>query len=184
MYRYSKVWMIPSFERGVGTPIQGTSAMAEVLFFILGCLFSLMLVLAIVVMLTPVAAVAGVAAPVDRPRPTAEPRSTPRTLPRSAAFVDHRPPSLASPARISASEREAYRVARALDQADRALSLIARKGESQAAKIASQTLRRLQTASEPPAARLTFARSRLELLSLRPEPWARAEAAAALAAMA
>ena len=97
------------------------------------------------------------------------------------AWVERR---LASPARISASEREAYRVARALDQADRALSLIARKGESQAAKIASQTLRRLQTASEPPAARLTFARSRLELLSLRPEPWARAEAAAALAAMA
>jgi predicted lipid-binding transport protein (Tim44 family) len=166
----------------IGTGIRFCSrifTMASVFIFILGALFSLSLVVVVVTLMTaPVAAMgqavaAGASAPRRAPRAAAGPRAKAKPA----------EPRIAIAQRTTLSDREAYRIAHGLDQAERALSKIARSHEAAAAKIAQQTLRRLQDATEPPQARLSFARSRLELLSLRPEPMARAEAYAAMAAI-
>lgn len=159
--------------------------MAEVLIFILGALFSLMVVggvlflLASVSMPFPADPAFSPATPQPRPMRPAAPHA--RRAPSGPSAPA--PRQIASPARATAAEREAYRISAALDQAVGALSRIARGPESAPAKIAAQTLRRITSASEPPRARLSFARARLELLALGPEPHARAVACTALAAM-
>lgn len=158
--------------------------MAEVLFFILGAVFSLMLLMALLVVLSgqsPAAAQSVLPDPAPE-RATAQAR--PRAAARAPGARMTEPLCLPDPTRVSRAEREAYRIAHALDLAERALGQIARNGEAAAAKIAAQTLRRLADASEPKADRLRFALARLDLLALRPEPRARAQAQAALNALA
>jgi hypothetical protein len=167
--------------------------MAEVSFFILGALFTFSLVVALLMLLgggSPVGAAQA------RPKMAAEGMPPFRTTSTSGRPRTGRAPTSArpAPAQIAGPQArpspppprpaETYRIAAALDEAERTLSRIARGPESAAAKIATQTLRRLTTAPEPPGARLAYARQRLELLSLRPDPLARLAARAALRAIA
>lgn len=167
--------------------------MAEVSFFILGALFTFSLVVALLMLLggSSAATVSHVPAmgPVDGVSPlrTASNSARPRAG-RAATGARHAPAQIAGPRARPVppppSPAETYRIAAALDEAERTLTRIARGPESAAAKIATQTLRRLTTAPEPPGARLAYARQRLELLSLRPDPLARLAARAALRAIA
>lgn len=164
--------------------------MAEVSFFILGALFTFALVAALLLLLgagtaPPVATFApkGGAGREDRQATDRAERFAPQARPSS-----HRPnrhaARIAGPICAQAGhQREAYRIAAALDEAERTLTRIARGPEGAAAKIAAQTLRRLTGAPEPPRARLAFAKGRLKLLSLRPDPMARLAARAALRAI-
>jgi len=161
---------------------------AEVLFFILGALFTFALVAAIVPLLGQAVPPPAAARAPDGGRGHANPRPARRTA-RSAATVRPAPPRptplITGPSQTQAHRQaEAYRIAAALDEAERTLSRIACGSEGAAAMIATQTLRRLSRAAEPPKARLDFARQRLELLSLRSDPMARLAARAALGAMA
>ena len=179
-------------------------SMAEVSFFILGALFTFALAAALLVLLANAITLLPVAARDPRnfegafaeanptPRPSSHltgaqawrrdhPARSDRAGRRTKSALPEVTLATAAPA---ARQREAYRIAAALDEADRALTRIAKGPEAAAAKIASQTLRRLSMAAEPPKARLGFAFERLQLLSLRPEPLARLAAQAALRAMA
>ncbi len=165
--------------------------MGEVLFFMLGALFTLMLVMALLLLLAGVAqpVAAGVMDPPQDSRAHAGRTASPQAAAQRRTGA--KPAANSAQARLSGSaapsspaDREAYRILAALDQAERALRRISESAEAPAAKIAAQTLRRMSDATEPPTARLSFARARLELLSLRPEPKARAEARATLAFMA
>jgi hypothetical protein len=161
---------------------------AEVSFFIFGALFTFVLVAAILLLLGQAAPPpAAIRAP-DGGGGHADPFQTPRAARREATSRSGPPrprPQIAGPSQSTQAHRqaEAYRIASSLDQAERTLSRIARGPERAAAKIATQALRRLSVASEPPKARLDFARQRLELLSLRADPVARLAARAALGAM-
>lgn len=178
--------------------------MAEVSFFILGALFTFALAAALLVLLGN--AISLLPATARNPRHSegvfagAEPVPRPPSSFAGAKAwqADHparsdrasRPSGRAGPkadlikVEPAARQREAYRIAAALDEAERALTKIAKGPEQAAAKIAAQTLRRLSLAAEPPKARLRFAVERLQLLALRPEPLARLAAQAALRAMA
>lgn len=169
--------------------------MAEVSFFILGALFTFALVVALLMLLGVGAPSTVTSSPAMGMGP-ADAMATPRTVSSATRHRGGRAPSdtrrapaqIAGPqARPSPSHQrpaETYRIAAALDEAERTLIRIARGPENAAAKIASQTLRRLTSAPEPPGARLAYARQRLELLSLRPDPLARLAARAALRAIA
>lgn len=152
--------------------------MAEALFFILGALFCLALLVAVVA-LVPAAGQVGTVRYTPEPFAFSAPYPSP---PRSARQRRNGPEPLrlAAPKAPTRTEREAYRVAAGLDRAEAALTRISNLGEPAAAKIAAQTLRRLHSADAPAKARLQFALSRLELLSLRPEPAARQAARVAL----
>lgn len=166
--------------------------MAEVVFFVLGAVFAFVLSMAVLVAIAGLPQPSGhpVTTPLPKaggPRPPVERRTA---APSTGAEEQNKtasrrlpPPAPASPPPSSA-EREAYRVAVALEKAEVTLFRIARLAEPAAAKIASQTLRRLKQGSESPRARLNFALARLELLSLRPEPGARTLARDVLAAIA
>lgn len=164
--------------------------MAEVVFFILGSLFAFVLSMAVLV------TIAGLPLSSGQPVATTSPAARSATTRSAAARSSPGEPQpaaaqplpsdrqLPGPDLLARSDREAYRIATALERAEVTLFRIARLGEPQAAKIAAQTLRRLKQGGESPKARLTFALSRLELLSLRPEVQARAMARDVLDAIA
>lgn len=169
--------------------------MAEVVFFILGSLFAFVLSMAVLVTIAGLPLSSGqpvaTASPAARSATTrsaaarsAAPRSSPGEPQPAAAQPLPSDRQLPGPDLLARSDREAYRIATALERAEVTLFRIARLGEPQAAKIAAQTLRRLKQGGESPKARLTFALSRLELLSLRPEVQARAMARDVLDAIA
>lgn len=152
--------------------------MAEVLFFIIGAMFSLGLLAAVLILAR---------SPVPEPVPvTRHPAATsPRaaTSPKSVRGATPLPGGEAA-ARLappSRAERRAYATETRLDRAIRALTRIAALPEPAAARIAAQTLRRLAARDAPAADRLAFAVARLELLALRPDLLAKRVAMDALA---
>jgi hypothetical protein len=161
---------------------------AEVSFFISGALFCFVLVAAILVLLGKVAPPPAVIIAPDGGRGHAARPVARRVKPRAAtqgSLSPTRPVALVQgPGQTRQPDHaDAYRIAGSLDLAERALTRIACGPEADAAKIARQTLRRLSVATEPPKARLDFARHRLELLSLRSDPTIGRAASAALGAM-
>lgn len=160
--------------------------MAEVLFFILGALFCLSLLAAVVALLP---AVSGSAAAFEGSEmPSGAPESAPRRSARPTRSAPRRSDTRALPppgrnGGTSSRDRDAYRVAVALERAEAVFAQISGLKEPAAAKIAGQTLRRLRSNDAPPRDRLAFALTRLELLSLRPEPMARKVALQALSSI-
>lgn len=155
--------------------------MLEAIFFILGAIFSIALLMTILTLLDGLPRLAPLSGP--QAAATAS-RTGPRTTARPSGSARRQNP--AAEARLSIgvaslAEREAYRIQANLERVQATLSRIADSNETAAAKIAAQTLRRISQADARPTDRLDFAKSRLELLSLRPEPRARHAAKMALA---
>lgn len=155
--------------------------MAEVLFFILGALFCLALLAAVLallpapVMTAPAAAgSAGKGQSFEGRRPQHRTGPSYRTAPNRARGQLPPPEQTRDQAeRDRKKERDTYRLMASLDRVEATLVQISKLEEPAAAKIAGQTLKRLRSGDAPAPARLAFALNRLELLSLRPEPMAR-----------
>ncbi|MCU0816009.1 MAG: hypothetical protein MUF74_05895 [Cypionkella sp.] len=145
--------------------------MAEVLFFILGSMFSLGLLAAVIILARsvppqPVPVVGSI-------HPQHPMRPNPVGLKEHRAGTTLGLDGAARLAPPSRAERLAYATETRLDRAKRALTRIAALPEPAAARIAAQTLRRLADHDAPSADRLAFASARLELLALRPDPLAK-----------
>lgn len=175
--------------------------MTEILSFIMGAMFCLTLVLALLPLMraapvthdaTPRAVrspLAGVMAQTVAQTVAQGPRGGSRTTDAAArrARIEARA-AKAGPAsepgtrfRPDAPYRDvSTRQEREIAALRIALEGIARGREPASAKIAAQTLRRIDGGAEPPMARIAFARARLELLSLGQDPRARAMASAVL----
>ena len=155
--------------------------MAELLIFILGALFCLAL-LAAVIALVPASSVtltataaANAAMPKFENRPSSRKPAMHRRAPNGPGNRQLPPPpnAFAQGEAAHKKDRDTYRLTASLDRVEAVLVQISKLQEPAAAKIAGQTLKRMRSGDAPATARLAFALNRLELLSLRPEPMAR-----------